>query len=393
MSQITCGGLPVASGELVFPLRGAWSARLEVVARTAAEVIGVDPDASILSAEGSVVVRLGSTELRGYATAEADKAERVTVRLVGGAGGLDEQIAGKHFRSQSRRVVLTDALDAGGERLSATSADLDATLSQWTRMAGTVGEALRALTEPAGLTWRVLADGTVWVGTETWPAVTAEHVLTREEPAKSRLILAVEGAGILPGSTFLGRRVTGVTYSIAARAIRATVSYGDTTDPIASAIGTIVRRETARLDFYASYEARVVGQNADETLELQPADPRLRGMSRIPIRPGMAGVTSQTVPSGSTALVKFANGDPARAYVAGFVGASATAITFDAIMIKLGELATAGAARGDLVESELAAIAADLHTHTHPVAGAVAGASTTSSYAAGLVSSTKVFIQ
>lgn len=394
MSQVTCAGFPVAAGEIVMPLRGAWSAVLEVVASTAAQVLGLEPTAATARA-GSVAIVVGGVELSGYATVEADAAERVTVRVVGGAGGLDKAPPAKHFVSQSRRVILTDALDAGAEKLSATSTDLDVTLGQWTRTAGTVGEALRRVADAAGLTWRVLADGSVWVGVDTWPTVTPAYAGKHEEPAQSRLVVAVEGLVVLPGSTFLGRRVTGVTYTVGGSKIRATVAYGAASDPLAAAIGTLVRRETAKVDFLGSYEARVVGQNADGTLELVPSDARLPGMSKIPIRPGVAGVTVQTVPSGSTALLGFANGDPARPHVVGFVGASATAITIDALAIKLGALATAFAARADLVEAELAKIATALITHVHGgvTAGFTSSGTAPPVYTAGTVAATKVLVQ
>jgi len=382
MSQVQLNGLPVASGEVVMPLRGAWSATLEVVATEPTTV------------EGAVSLVLGATTLVGTATrAQADRGERVTVRVVAGAGGLGAAPPPAHFVSQSRRVILTDALAAGAERLSTTSTGLDDALSQWTRTAGTVGDAVQRVAAAMGATWRHLPDGTVWIGRDTYPApaVEVEHVIVREEPTQDRLIVAVEGAVVLPGVTFLGRRVTGVRYSVSSGAIRATVSYGEARDPMAAAIGALVRRETAQLDFYATYTARVVGQNGDESLELQPSDARLPGMSRVPMRPGHAGVTSQLVPSGSTALLAFENGDESRPYVAGFVGASATAITWDAAVLQLGALATAFAARADLVDANFAAIPAAILAHSHASFGAP-GTSITP-FVPSPVAATKVLVE
>lgn len=394
MSQISVNGFPVASGEVSFPLRGAWSATVEVVAASAAELFGVTPDPAITEVGGDVELVMGSTTLVGYGTAGVDQGERVTVRIVAGAGGLGATVEPAHFVSQSRRVLLSSALEVGGEELSTTSTGIDETLGQWTRQTGTVGEAVQAVAAEMGSTWRHLPDGTVWIGTNTWAEVRPDNVLVREEPTQSRIIVAVEGAVVLPGSTFRGRRVTGVKYGISSGAIRATVAYGDARDPLAAALGTIVGRETKRLDFFASYEARVVGQNA-QTLELQPSDPRLpRNMSRVPMRPGMAGVTSQTVPVGSTALVSFANGDPGRAYVGGFVAASATALTIDAMAIKLGELATAFAARADLVDAQFALVATAILAHGHASFGA-AGAPLPggSPYVPSSVACTKVLVE
>ena len=66
-----------------------------------------------------------------------------------------------------------------------------------------------------------------------------------------------------------------------------------------------------RLDYLALYPARVVVQNDDGTLDLQPDDARLPAMQRVPIRYGVPGVTATAAP-GSNVLVGFEAGDPAR---------------------------------------------------------------------------------
>jgi hypothetical protein len=107
----------------------------------------------------------------------------------------------------------------------------------------------------------------------------------------------------------------------------------------------------------------VVGQNADETLELKSNDPRFPHMSRIPIRAGLPGMVSMLVSVGSEAVVEFEDGDPARPVVTGWFTGSARALVFDALQsIKLGQLATAFAARADLVDANFNALVATLAT-------------------------------
>lgn len=63
------------------------------------------------------------------------------------------------------------------------------------------------------------------------------------------------------------------------------------------------------VDYLAAYPCKVVTQNADGTLELQPDDVRLPPMSRVPIKYGIPGVTA-TVQNGGRALVEFSGANP-----------------------------------------------------------------------------------
>lgn len=73
----------------------------------------------------------------------------------------------------------------------------------------------------------------------------------------------------------------------------------------------LVRSALPRVDYCALYPAKVVAQNADGTLELQPDDARFPGLSGIPLRLGLPGV-SVKVSGGARVLLAFENGDPSR---------------------------------------------------------------------------------
>jgi hypothetical protein len=64
-----------------------------------------------------------------------------------------------------------------------------------------------------------------------------------------------------------------------------------------------------QVDYLAAYKCKVVFQNGDGTLELQPDDPRIPPLSNVPIFYGIPGVTA-TIKAGSRVLLEFANGDP-----------------------------------------------------------------------------------
>lgn len=83
------------------------------------------------------------------------------------------------------------------------------------------------------------------------------------------------------------------------------------TDRIKRAFESLVRHLTSRLDWLALYPASVVVQHADGTLDLQPDDARLPGVTGVPMRLGLPGVTVR-VSAGARVLLGFEGGDPAR---------------------------------------------------------------------------------
>ncbi len=314
MSLATCNGLDIVSARFTFRLQGAWDAEIAVNGESATTV------------SGALSIVVDGQTLRATATrSEVDSGGLVTVQAVGGAGGLGTEVQALGYVGTTRRLVIVDALRLGGESLDVTSsARLDEYLPHWTRSAGTVGDALRAQVKSLGMGWRVLPNGSIWVGEETWPTVSPEHTLEAERPTADALAIAVDGFDVLPGSTFLGKRVREVEYRLDGSTLRASVSYGESPrGELADLIGTFVRRELP-VEPLTLFRARVVGQNGDTTLELVPTDPRLPPLSRIPIRVP-AGVTRVEVSSG-VALVQHENGDPSKPVVVGFEAGAATLV-------------------------------------------------------------------
>ena len=342
---VTVNGVAVSGGCVTFPLVGTWHGELEVAADSADAVTG------------AATLSLGGVTFVGFSTPGITDGKRVTLHIVGGAGGLGTAVEPQHYDAPTYERILSAALAVGGESLSATSDGISGPVRQWTRTAGVVSDAVRAIADDAGLSWRVIADGSVWVGAETWPTVTVPHVLEDQTPTQSCVTVEVESASVLPGVTFLGSRVTSVVYRIGSAAIRAEVFSGTAGDELAAMLGTFVDRRLARVDYHAPYVARVLSQNADDSCELRVFDARIPSMSRIPIRPGIAGVTSLRVAPGTDCVLAFEDGKPSRPYVAGFVQAACTSIAIDASsLVSLGD-ADSKAARADLTEARLQAFA------------------------------------
>lgn len=91
-----------------------------------------------------------------------------------------------------------------------------------------------------------------------------------------------------------------------------------------------------RLDFLALYPARVVVQNLNGTLDVQPDDARLPSMQSVPIRYGVPGVTAK-VAAGGRVLIGFENGDPSRP-VATLWDSASTTIQFHGRLAPIGRV-------------------------------------------------------
>lgn len=210
----TLAGTPVLDARLFLPRVGAWSLTARVELATVPT--------------GAVTFVGGGLTLKGTIVRARAWKGGVEALVVGGASGLARLLVPKAFRGATVKVVLQDTLGAAGEALSSTSdaALLGATLEAWVRIAGSAGATLAQLAADRAAVWRVLADGTVWFGAETWPELVTAAELVEAEPARAREVVWTERLQLRPGVTFRGRRVERVEHLLEARRVRSVVCYG-----------------------------------------------------------------------------------------------------------------------------------------------------------------------
>lgn len=108
-------------------------------------------------------------------------------------------------------------------------------------------------------------------------------------------------------------------------------------DRIYSALRKLVDDATARMDYHALYPCDVVKQNADKTLELQPDNPRIPPMSKVPIRLGIPGATV-TIEEGARVLLGFAGGDPNRPIASLWESSTITVLTINGGSVPLAKI-------------------------------------------------------
>lgn len=151
-------------------------------------------------------------------------------------------------------------------------------------------------------------------------------------------------------------------------------------DPVAS-IRRLIQAVTRETLYLRDYECTVERDHGDGTLDLLPDDEKVRGtgLSRVPIRHGLPGVTVRVV-TGSRVLLGFVEGDPRKPYASLWQPGSIEEISFDG--------GTASVARvGDIVVCSWPASVPFTGTLTGAVSGSIAGTMTITTQASGTIQS------
>jgi hypothetical protein len=306
MALATLGGKTVIEARVVRGLSGSWVIEATVDSKTALA--------------GRVVFTTPGLTLSGTvdATLSGVFQETAQVRVLAGAGRLSEEIGAKSYRGVTLRTVLLDILTAKGELLSATSdaSLLSTSLSAWVRFRGSADAEIAKLLETVGASWRMLDDGTVWIGRETWPTLAGIHQVIEDHPEDGRSVVASEKPFLRPGATFNSRQVREVVDTFSADKVRSeyvwTPSFPEVVRGIArSAIGPASEARTF-------YPARVIGQptGTGGSLELKPDSDHLPGLVGVPIR-GLPGIEVGVNP-GARCMVGFEGADRRKPFAALF---------------------------------------------------------------------------
>ena len=310
--RTSAGDLPVLNGSLVESIRGNWFGTFGLHGTTAP---AEGSSASIVFARESGAENVFAGTVRRVGRSAGSVA--ISVSLVGGAGKLLAELAPRDHAPGTTQipaglVAKGIAADAGEQLAAGVEAALDGrTLRRWTRIAMPGRDALDELADALGWGWRVMRDGKIWIGAETWPALDATRFLSAV-PDELGAVYATDGAPIRPGVTLSTpegeRRIVEVVYTVSAGAQRATVRAVVPGDPRPV-------RESREL-YLATYAGTVQAQDAnDGSVEVVPDDPRLGDASRplrgVPLQCGIPGARiTYTTPAGERVRLAFEGGDP-----------------------------------------------------------------------------------
>lgn len=229
MAICTVNGIFVAEATIDIPRIGVWHADLLVN--------------SLVSFTGKASIQFGSQTFNGTVSRNGpDINKRLRARVLGGAGALSSLLPPKSYRSIPIRIPLNDALNSCGEKLSSTSDStlLNITLDVWSRLQMTGGQAIDALLQavtPNLPSWRVLADGTIWVGYEYWQASQLKNASPLySEPERGSLTIYSLDPIVLPGQTLsysvpgigtISRKISYVRHIMKQRYMHTVLYYED----------------------------------------------------------------------------------------------------------------------------------------------------------------------
>jgi hypothetical protein len=318
VSLIEANGIPVQLMTLGLVSGRAWECELYLETDTAPS------EGSRIEIKGPGGTFIGTAQRPG-----ADSGGQVTTKVVGGAGKLGTELPPRNYTGTTVGEVARHIVDEVGETLSPTvaAAVKSTPLARWPRTRGDAATCLTELAADIGAAWRVLADGTVWLGVDDGAEVTIEHDVLDEKPATGEVTVGVESFGILPGQTFRGGPVAGVDYTLGkgftARVVRRSGSG------LSRAADAAAAKATAGTKLHPPTAARVVSQNADGTLELAVDSKSVGSISKVEIRHGFPGVTKLEMKPGARVALFFEGGDKKRCFAALFAGSSTTKVILD----------------------------------------------------------------
>lgn len=307
--EVTANNTPCIAGEIIEQPTGAWTARIEL-----------DTEKKI---DESITIKVGTESFVGTVV----RGDVPTGRgrwvgyVVGGAGGLDVSLGAKYYVNTPLRTVLQDALAEAGEALS--SADTDTTKlgspqQRWQRSKDTTRAALNAIAKSIGGFWRVSRSGQVAMRlAETWAPVSFAYEYIDADPSDGEISIApLETPAAKPGVKVGDYKCAVVTTSWSGAGVRQTILLDKDDGRPRGAGGAFadnVKRVTdGPINYSQWYPAKIVQQDADGTLHLLPDDARVRGtgMTKVPLRTGIPGLTVKVLP-GTYVRVFFENGSPA----------------------------------------------------------------------------------
>jgi hypothetical protein len=334
MSVLTVENLDVIEAHVVMPRIGAWVADLVLDSESA---LADGAEVTLSAADG---IELKGTVLPGRSSVFVGAN---TARVVAGKAGLSKPASPRYYSGALFRDVLSGLMNDAGESLamSADAGVLSAMLESWLVLRQPISRALTVLLEraaPTGTSWRVLADGALWIGAESWPTTSARFELLAQRGADATAELGVETITIMPGMIVpdVGK-ASHVEHWIGRDRIRTIVTCedGGVRERVKGALMALARGAMPGIDYLGLYNAKVVSTDGG-TVDVVPDDARLSNMSKVPVRWGLPGATVQLTPGDSYVQVGWDAGDPAKPFACAPKGAvmSITLETTQAITVK-----------------------------------------------------------
>lgn len=202
--MITLSGYPVRAMTLRRPRIGRWSARVQLV------------DASSFHAESPVNVGVelsdDSNTLDGSVFRSNSTSDVVFV--AGGPSTLHDDVIAKSFFDATVKQILADTLADTGTLATSSTPEVTAERIDWTRTRDTSLVGIKVLADSVGASWRLLDDGSVWFGSESYPELEDfDATVLDTDGASGTTLVGVSTINLRPGVTWRGLTVGDVEHS------------------------------------------------------------------------------------------------------------------------------------------------------------------------------------
>ncbi len=320
MADCSIADRSIVKGQLLAKRRGVWRCYLDEIAGSDKLELGAVVTLSWLGTSCTgTVLRSGAADTT------------VDAVIVGGRADHAKLLPASMYDYQLPvSLVLSKILQDAGERQSPTIAavQLTRTLARYVRRAGTLGDQLDQLVDTLGAVWRVLLDGSVWIGVDTWTAAAPfDHVLSEGwAPSSGAVPILPEALGLLPGQLYTGPggggprvsiRVGDIAYGITPDTSSATIYALDERaaageSRLSQALRSVIGEETAPHFWRQTFAGRVVQQRSDGTIDVDPDHPELDDLTSVQVRVPVPGAKVRVAVNARCDLV-FEDGDPERA--------------------------------------------------------------------------------
>ena len=210
MGMLRCNGAPVLKLALSLPRIGNWSADVEYDYQTT------------LAVGDSVTLEDNGLSWNGTVKRTGRNGARRHARVVGGKSKLGTELPPKSYVGTTARSIVADILSAAGETLERTSGGepFNVVPTYWTRAGFSAGTELARICAMIGADWRMLPEGTVWVGVESYPLQKFAHEEIEASPESASYVIGSERLELRPGVTFDGRRVSRVEHIVTEKSAR-----------------------------------------------------------------------------------------------------------------------------------------------------------------------------
>jgi hypothetical protein len=325
-ASIFLNAFGVVALRLFQPYNGVWWAEADIDPGAPLAALPPGP-ASITIGQNAPIIGTIDPNAQGIFGARAG------ARVVGGRGGWGQSVPPQHFHNDAglvdATVILTTAAAVGEVAVVAVPQAIGV---DYVRVAGPASSVLD------GLDWHVDLLGNTQVAPRVpVPLDPTTYDVMTFDPVAQRVLLAsdaiVPPGAILTDVRFGTLTVLDVEQTWDAKGARAECWCGTgAVSRLDASLGTFVKQRT-RIAYARCYEYRVITQNVDGRVQLQPLSLTGPAPVTLPLTiwPGMSGLSAELTP-GTVVLVHFAEGDPSKPVVMGFRGdATPLTLTLDAL--------------------------------------------------------------